>query len=807
MRYKLLSLLMFFSVFMRMNPLQAQNYWGLHSSNYSPLTGVHLQPADIVDARTKFQLLLVGANLDVNNNYLGLERSTFWKFNYSDNDFRQNLDGKSKRALINMDMQALGLMLSLSPKSALALVPRVRTFLNFDDIDEPTAKLIYEKFNSPELWQTNISDDHVSAQAHVWAEYGLTYGRVILDEGEHFLKTAGTLKLLQGLGSAYMYVNDLRYEFTNQDVVSLFQAEFSYGHSDNFSLSETPSYRFVAKPSVGFDFGVVYEWRPDYQMYRYEMDGEENLPDRAKNQYRAKVGLSLTDLGSIRYNKSSDSRDFIANIQNWDISQEKINDVNDIDQIIKSRFTYTEAQGEYKMNLPTALNLQADYLFSQGIGLNLTATWALKQGTKDIDKNHYITTYAVTPRVESKKYGLYLPLSLHDNTGFNAGIAVRLGPLFFGSRDLLSNAALNNEVRGANFYLGLSIRSFYKKPKDRDGDHVSDKLDQCVSVPGVWEFRGCPDSDGDHVPDVEDVCPQLPGLPQFNGCPDSDSDGVPDSKDECPQQAGSRQFNGCPDSDSDGVEDRVDECPLEPGFEQFKGCPDSDLDNVPDKDDACPDVYGDVNHKGCPDTDGDGLYDHEDGCPEVYGDIANGGCPYADSDGDGIKDINDKCPEIAGPAENDGCPYNDMDGDGVPDAFDKCPSTPGPKENNGCPKLEKEEEEILKTAFDNLEFEFGNATIKTSSYAALLELANLLRRKPKWRLLIEGHTDNVGSRANNIKLSERRAQAVKDFLVEQGVEPGRIVTKGWGPDRPIAPNTTPEGRQKNRRVEFTILFE
>jgi outer membrane protein OmpA-like peptidoglycan-associated protein len=228
---------------------------------------------------------------------------------------------------------------------------------------------------------------------------------------------------------------------------------------------------------------------------------------------------------------------------------------------------------------------------------------------------------------------------------------------------------------------------------------------------------------------------------------------------------------------------------------------------VPDKDDACPDVYGDVNHKGCPDTDGDGLYDHEDGCPEVYGDIANGGCPYVDRDGDSIKDIDDKCPEIAGPAENDGCPYNDMDGDGVPDAFDKCPSTPGPKENNGCPKLEKEEEEILKNAFDNLEFESGSATIKTSSYSALVELADLLKRKPGWRLLVEGHTDNVESRANNIKLSERRAQAVKDFLVEQGIEPARIVTKGWGPDRPIAPNTTPEGRQKNRRVEFTILFE
>lgn len=788
-------------------PTQGQPYWGLHTSHYSPLTALPLQPASVVDTRSRIQLLLVGAHLDANNNYLAVERNAFWSLNFDRSNLRENLDGKPKNALLGADFQAMGIMFGFSPRHALAFVPRVRTMINVNNLSESTARLLYNDLNVPELWQGPIKERNTWLQVNSWAEYALTYGRVILDKQEHFLKAGVTFKLLQGLASAYMYMNELNYQPENQDAISVFQTNLQYGHSSQFRLDQLPPYRFEARPALGFDMGIVYEWRPDYQAFRYEMDGKKNLLDRTRHAYRARLGASLTDLGRIYYDKSPESRNYLLDIQNWNIRQENINSLEDFNQVLQQRFAAIDDKGYYRMNLPTALNIQADYLFSQGIGVNLTAMWALKQGSRDIDKNHYVTTYALTPRFELKRWGIYLPASWHAYSGFNAGVALRLGTLFVGSRDLLSNALLSDKVQAASLYFGLTLDIFHKKPKDRDGDKVSDKLDQCIDVPGVWATRGCPDSDGDGVPDAEDACPYVFGFVQFKGCPDSDGDGIPDHEDECPQQHGLRVFQGCPDSDGDGVEDRKDECPYESGFEQFNGCPDSDLDGVPDKDDACPDAYGDIRHQGCPDSDGDGLYDHEDRCPDLYGDIANGGCPYIDSDGDGLRDIDDKCPEIPGPAENNGCPYSDTDGDGVPDVFDKCPEIPGPAENNGCPKLEKKEEEVLKMAFDMLEFETASTVIKATSFEALYELANLLKRKTSWKLLVEGHTDNVGNRQKNIQLSEQRALAVKRFLVEQGVEPHRIQTKGWGPDKPIDSNATPEGRQRNRRVEFTLFFE
>jgi outer membrane protein OmpA-like peptidoglycan-associated protein len=119
--------------------------------------------------------------------------------------------------------------------------------------------------------------------------------------------------------------------------------------------------------------------------------------------------------------------------------------------------------------------------------------------------------------------------------------------------------------------------------------------------------------------------------------------------------------------------------------------------------------------------------------------------------------------------------------------------------------LQKEEEEVLKKAFDNLEFETGKAIIRNVSYASLEELAELMIKKDKWKIKISGHTDNVGNPASNLQLSKKRAEAVKAFLMSRGVTEDRIFVLYFGQTKPIADNKTEEGRQKNRRVEMQIL--
>jgi len=193
-----------------------------------------------------------------------------------------------------------------------------------------------------------------------------------------------------------------------------------------------------------------------------------------------------------------------------------------------------------------------------------------------------------------------------------------------------------------------------------------------------------------------------------------------------------------------------------------------------------------------------------------------------DSDGDGVVDDLDKCPGTpAGvKVDQDGCPL-DTDGDGVPDYLDKCPGTPaGVKvDQDGCP-LPVVQEAVPQAASAvetavvekgrvtlNVEFDFDKASIRKTSHQEIGNLAAVMKKYPDLKILIEGHTDNVGGVKYNEKLSQRRAAAVKKYLVEKfGIEASRLTTKGYGLTRPVASNATKDGRQKNRRVEAAAEY-
>jgi OmpA-OmpF porin, OOP family len=159
----------------------------------------------------------------------------------------------------------------------------------------------------------------------------------------------------------------------------------------------------------------------------------------------------------------------------------------------------------------------------------------------------------------------------------------------------------------------------------------------------------------------------------------------------------------------------------------------------------------------------------------------------------------------------------DADGDGVSDYFDKCPNTPaGTKvDGSGCPlpeppkvveqkfQITEEDRRVVREAIQNLEFEFAKSSIRPSSFPSLDKVADLLVKK-NFSLKLAGHTDNVGSPERNMHLSKDRAESVKAYLVSRGANASRIEATGYGMDQPIASNKTAAGRQKNRRVEFTL---
>jgi outer membrane protein OmpA-like peptidoglycan-associated protein len=281
----------------------------------------------------------------------------------------------------------------------------------------------------------------------------------------------------------------------------------------------------------------------------------------------------------------------------------------------------------------------------------------------------------------------------------------------------------------------------------------------------------------------------------FGGKPrDTDLDGVPDKLDQCPgTPVGARvDANGCPvDGDGDGVPDGIDQCDGTP-----KGAA--------------------VDAKGCPmDADGDGVFDGLDQCADTPqgAKVDAKGCPM-DSDNDGVLDGLDQCENTPqGCSVNaNGCP-SDADQDGVCDGLDKCPDTPGNVrvDRNGCPiEVSQKETELLDTGMIRLQdvnFDTGKSTIKPESEKVLDEVGNILARWPELRIEIGGHTDSRGSDAANQKLSEARAKAVLDYILQKfpELDPGQFTSQGYGETMPVAPNTTQLGMAKNRRVEFKVL--
>ncbi len=269
-------------------------------------------------------------------------------------------------------------------------------------------------------------------------------------------------------------------------------------------------------------------------------------------------------------------------------------------------------------------------------------------------------------------------------------------------------------------------------------------------------------------------------------------------------------FGGPRDSDEDGIKDKFDQCPDTPfgALVDEYGCPkDTDGDRVYDGIDACDDtpIGAVVDLQGCPlDNDQDGIFDGLDKCPNTPLGVSVDprGCPL-DTDGDRVPDFKDKEADtpLGAVVDADGVAL-DGDIDGVPDGIDKCPDTPAnvSVDDFGCPKAKPLTEKIIL----NIKYASGSFKPDVPARKILDGIYETMRAYPSLNIEINGYTDALGSKRGNKKLSVKRAGAVMDYLSEKGVPADRMKSAGYGEEQKffIGDNATPEGRQKNRRVEI-----
>jgi outer membrane protein OmpA-like peptidoglycan-associated protein len=576
-----------------------------------------------------------------------------------------------------------------------------------------------------------------------YREYGISMAREINEK----ITLGGRIKYLYGMENVSTDKSDL----------SLYTDAQNYDLALESGVEVNTS--TLANNTDGFDDlkASDYLFKQKNSGWGLDLGGHYTLNEKLN------FSLSVVDLGFIKWKsnvKNYTSNTTTYNFQGIDLNQfvgdTTENGQNVLDSLNDS-FKPEETHNAYTTYLSTHIFAGANYVIREN-----TFAGLLLRG--QFFKGSFIPSATLSI---NQQVGRHLSLALsysamnrsYNNIGF--GFSTNAGPvqLYLVSDNMLG-AIKPVDAQTFNVHFGINL-IFGRPPRDRDHDKVPDKTDLCPEIFGLVALNGCPDKDGDGIADKDDACPDNPGPAATHGCPDRDGDGIADKDDECPDIKGLLTFNGCPDTDGDGISDIQDTCPEVAGLPQFHGCPDVDGDSIPDKDDACPTVAGLMKFDGCPDTDGDSIPDSKDDCPFVAGPVSNKGCPV-------IEKIE-------------------------------------PPKEPAKVQLTKEEQEVINKVFKNLEFETGKAVIRPGSFASLDELTNLLKKKITFKLLIDGHTDNVGAKAFNQKLSQGRADAVKKYLTDKGIDASRITAKGYGMTKPVAPNTTPEGRQKNRRVEFTIM--
>lgn len=562
----------------------AQSLTPLQTSNYAGINGIYLNPSSMADSRLSFQLSFGLGAFGFSRQPVPLALVPFGAKLFSAGE---------PRGVSQAEMRGPGVMARLGRKHAVGLTTRYRAGYGLSG-NYDLVRWINGTNPTPPTGQQTLN---VAAEGYT--EYAFSYAVSLLDWETHHLKIGGTAKLLRGL---------TRFNLNTQATFSggtttnlLYTGAIINGTASNFSSFQNASFgkSLTGPPAgrgAGFDLGAAYEFRPKQRFYRYHMDGVLRAAEEL-NKYLFRIGVSLLDIGQINYNQltsyaASGRSGTVRQADYKDKSPEQLNT-----QLISQFGLETGADTRaVSVLLPRSTSVQLDvFLGRSWFGNVVYQSDVPLPTTNGLNRGSMV---AFGPRSEGPGGELAGTVYYYPTIQKMAiGLHVKAG-IFVGGTDNLLGIFADNGL-APHIYAGLAIPFAARRPKDRDKDQVSDKLDRCPDVAGSWTYLGCPDTDNDNIQDKDDGCPDVAGPAATNGCPDSDKDGILDKDDACPDKIGPAKFKGCPDTDTDGVADNLDECPTIIGTADMAGCPDTDRDGVRDNIDKCQREVGLVVLDGC----------------------------------------------------------------------------------------------------------------------------------------------------------------------------------------------------------------
>jgi len=477
MKLKTPALFLFLSSpFFQIICAQSFSFPGTRIGNYTGVQSVYFNPAQSADSRYKFDLNIMGLNAGIGNNKASFSlNSVFSTFN--SNDALNSLfsgDGRISGQL-NVDLLGPSLLVSLPKKAGIAFTSRLRAQFTITDLDGKLAKSILDDIGREvTLPYTISSGNNMRINTNGWAEYGVSYGKVIKESGEHFLKAGATIKYLSGAGNSYIQLDQISgtiIQDPNPTSSAILltpgsRGVIGLGISGNIGSITPSSLLKSTSNGLGADLGVVYEYRP-----------EKNK----KHPYKFKASASLLDIGSITYDrdlsKSGTYSMLVTSTPGFNLQSLQGVSLDNYKQVLSTNPNFTPAANNndatLKVSLPTTLQLYGDVHLKNNLYLSAGTQISLSNRSKP-ENPFYYSSFTITPRYEGRGVGLYIPVNYNSLTKLTMGTTLRLGPLFVGSGSILS--ALFSQSKQADVHLGLHVGILKKtKEKIKETDKIVDE--------------------------------------------------------------------------------------------------------------------------------------------------------------------------------------------------------------------------------------------------------------------------------------------------------------------------------------------
>lgn len=442
MKSRLTSCLAAFYLFLG-GTAAAQSYIGHTTGNYSGIHGVLVNPASVVDSRFRTDINLFSVSTFAGSDYFALDLDAAFEsedgFNFRETIKRSPKD--NNQFFLNVDILGPSVMFNLDPKSSIALSSRLRVFANYNNINGMLYESLEDGFQEEEDYDFAMQD--FSGTIHAWSELGLTYGRILVNNESNLLKGGITLKYLQGGGSNFIHAPSVRGMYNAETEIIATTGSLSYGNTRGFDSDDVDFSNLNS--GFGGDIGLMYEFRPDR---------DANFI-AAERRYRLKLGISVTDIGSISYDEST----VTAHNLEGEVDSGRFDD-EDLGAVLEEEYPGTDRVIQARISLPTALHAMADYSFNKVFYLNLQASMSLVSADAE-QANRIINSVVATPRLESKWFSFYLPVSLRQYDGLAMGAGLRLGPLSVGSGSVISNY-VSDSSKTTDVFVGLKIPVYRK---------------------------------------------------------------------------------------------------------------------------------------------------------------------------------------------------------------------------------------------------------------------------------------------------------------------------------------------------------